>query len=318
MSSLAPVVVFAYRRPDHLRSTLTSLMRCEGFQHSPLIVYCDGPRDPSDTDSVTATREVAQSMLGDRAEYRFSEINLGLARSVIAGVSDAVARFGRVIVVEDDLNLNPGFLRFMNQGLDRYATDEKVFQVSGYVFDVPELKRSESALFLPFIGSWGWATWKRAWDQFDPLASGWEALCTDPKLRHRFNLDGTYAYATMLVRQMEGQLDSWGVRWYWSVFRARGLVLFPPVSLVNNTGLDGSGTHGRGRLRKFSNGGLGQSALAPEFELPERAALDPELYAGLKDALRKQNGGGLGRVVDTIRWLRAHYAYRRLSGRKRP
>ena len=306
MKTLAPVVVFAYRRPDHLRNTLTSLMRCEGFDESPVIVYCDGPRDASEVDSVMATREVARSMLGDRAEYNFSEVNLGLARSVIAGVSDAVDRFGRVIVVEDDLELSPAFLTFMNHALARYAHDERVFQISGYIFDVPELKAVPVALFLPFIGSWGWATWKRAWDQLDPLASGWEALCMGKDLRRRFNLDGSYGYATMLVRQMGGYLDSWGVRWYWSVFKANGLVLFPPVSLVSNTGFDGSGTHGRGRLRKLSKGG--PVLPSSDIELPESVLLDMGLYAHVKKAIRLQNGGWLGKAVDKLRWWKAVYS----------
>lgn len=300
MSTLAPVVVFAYRRPDHLRNTLTSLMRCDGFGQSPVIVYCDGPRDADETDAVMATRELARTMLGEHVEYHFSEVNLGLSRSVIAGVSDVVERFGRAIVVEDDLELSPAFLTFMNQALDRCANDENVFQVSGYMFDVPELKGTHSALFLPFTVSWGWATWKRAWDQFDPLASGWEALHTDKGLRRRFNLDGTYDYATMLVRQMAGMRDSWAVRWYWSVFKANGLVLFPPVSLVRNTGFDGSGTHGRGLLRKFSKSRPTLSSA--DINLPESVVLDSGLYAHVKEALWWQNGKWIGRVVDTLRW----------------
>ena len=119
-------------------------------------------------DLVIATREVAQVMLGDRAEYHFSDENLGLDPSVIAGVSDTLDKFGRAIVVEDDLELNSAFLTYMNHALDHYAYDERVFQISGYMFDVPELSATHSALFLPFTVSWGWATWKRAWDQFDP------------------------------------------------------------------------------------------------------------------------------------------------------
>ncbi len=285
MSKLAPVVVFAYRRPDHLRNTLTSLMRCDGFAQSPLIVYCDGPRDANETDSVMATRELARSMLGECAEYHFSEVNLGLSRSVIAGVSNTADRFGRAIVVEDDLELSPSFLTFMNHALDHYANDERVFQVSGYMFDVPELKDAASALFLPSITSWGWATWKRAWDQFDPLASGWEALRTDKDLRRRFNLDGSYDYATMLVRQMAGLLDSWAVRWYWTVFKANGLVLFPPVSLVRNTGFDGSGTHGRGLLRRFAKTG------EPCFSQTSSCQRPQNLRLGITPALRRRCGG---------------------------
>jgi hypothetical protein len=300
VNTLAPVVVFAYRRPDHLRNTLTSLMRCEGFAQSPVIVYCDGPRDADEVDAVMATRELARTMLGEHAEYHFSEVNLGLSRSVIAGVSDVVGRFGRVIVVEDDLELSPAFLTFMNQALDHCADDENVFQVSGYMFDVPELKCTSSALFLPFTVSWGWATWKRAWDHFDPLATGWEALHTDTGLRRRFNLDGTYDYATMLVRQMAGMRDSWAVRWYWSVFKANGLVLFPPVSLVRNTGFDGSGTHGRGLLRKFSKARPTLSSAG--INLPESVVLDAGLYTHVKEALWWQNGKWIGKVVDTLRW----------------
>jgi hypothetical protein len=300
MSNLAPVVVFAYRRPAHLRNTLECLRRCDGFIESPLIVYCDGPQNVDDTDAVMATREAAKAILGERAEYHFSEVNLGLSRSVIAGVGDVVDRFGRAIVVEDDLDLSPSFLTFMNQALDRYANDENVFQVSGYMFDVPELKDTPSALFLPFTVSWGWATWKRAWDKFDPLASGWEALRTDRILHHRFNLDGTYDYATMLLRQMAGLRDSWAVRWYWTVFKASGLVLFPPVSLVSNTGFDGSGTHGRGLLRKFSKARPVLSST--NINLPEPVFLDAGLYAQVKQALWWQNGGWIGKAVDKLRW----------------
>lgn len=309
MNTLAPVVIFAYRRPDHLRNTLASLRRCEGFAQSPIIVYCDGPRNETEVESVTATRALAKNMLGENAEYHFSEMNLGLSRSVIAGVSETVDRFGRVIVVEDDLELHPAFLTFMNQALDRYANDERVFQISGYQFDVPELKDTASALFLPFTVSWGWATWKRAWDQFDPLALGWEELRADKELRRRFNLDGVYDYATMLVRQMSGLRDSWAVRWYWTVFNTKGLVLFPPTSLVSNTGFDGSGTHGRGLLRQFSQAG---TTLVPGIILPESIMLDAERYKRVKRALCKQNGGWIGRAVDRLRW------WKTISTRKPP
>ena len=279
-------------------------MRCEGFAQSPIIVYCDGPRNDTEAASVAATRELAKSLLGEQAEYHFSEVNLGLSHSVIAGVSETVDRFGRVIVVEDDLALHPAFLTFMNHALDRYASDDSVFQISGYQFDVPELKDTDSALFLPFTVSWGWATWRRAWAHFDPLATGWEKLRADKDLRRRFNLGGVYDYATMLVRQMSGARDSWAVRWYWTVFKAKGLVLFPPSSLVRNTGFDGSGTHGRGVLRQFS---MGKTALlSREIGLPT-VYLDTELFTNVKNALARQNGGWIGSAVNRIRWWKTLY-----------
>lgn len=298
MSKFAPVLVFAYRRPDHLRNTLNSLMRCDGFIQSPVILYCDGPRNKDETNLVMATREVAKTMLGERATYHFSPVHLGLSCSVIAGVTDIVERFGRVIVVEDDLELSTSFLTFLNHALDHYAHDTRIFQISGYMFGVPELPNA-SSVFLPFIVSWGWATWKRAWDQFDPMASGWESLLTSRSLRRHFNLDEAYDYTTMLMRQMIGLIDSWAIRWYWTVFKANGLVLFPPVSLVYNAGLDGSGTHGIGFLGRFRH----IKPLLPSLAivLPNSVFVDFKVYSCVKKALWQQKGGWIRFILDRVR-----------------
>ncbi len=300
----APVVVFCYRRPTHLRNTLQSLMRCEGFVGSPVFVYCDGPRSKAERAAVEATRAVAREMLGEAAEYHFSETNRGLSASVIGGVSDVLARFDRAIVIEDDLLLSPGFLSYMNKSLALYANEEAVLQVSGYTFEAPALARSGTAVFLPFTTSWGWATWRRAWRHFDPAAKGWERLQTEPDLRRRFNLDGAYDYATMLERQMQGKRDSWAIRWYWNVFSMGGLVLFPPVTLVKNEGMDGSGTHGRGLLRRFRTDALSSQPSEPSF--PARVVVDPVSVRQVISALKWQNGWWRTRCLDLLR---------RLSGR---
>ena len=303
MSSFAPVVIFAYRRPEHLRAMLSSLALCNGFLQSPVIVYFDGPRDKEDIQAVNATRELAISMLGARAEYYFSEKNLGLSQSIINGVGETLNRFGRVIVLEDDLELAPSFLTFMNRALDRYENDLNVFQVSGYIHAVPRLQDISTALFLPFTTSWGWATWKRAWDSFDLEAKGWESLTVNDELRRRFNLGGAYDYATMLFRQMSGLRDSWAIRWYWTVFRSNGLVIYPPISLVKNIGFDGSGTHGSGMLRKFS----AEKKMKSNFEcngdidFPANISINPQLYHDVKLALWKKNGGWITYGLDYLK-----------------
>jgi hypothetical protein len=188
---------------------------------------------------------VARKLLGDRAVFVEQERNRGLANSIIAGASELCDRYGAVIVVEDDLILAHSFLRFLNEGLNHYRDEPRVMQISGHIFDVPSLIDQREALLLPMTTSWGWATWKRAWDLFDPAATGWRERLTDASEAQRFNLDGAYDYRRMLERQMNGEIDSWAIRWYYSVFAHDGLVLFPPRTLVSNGGFDGSGTHGR-------------------------------------------------------------------------
>ena len=298
-TALAPVALFMFNRPEHLRRTIESLKRCDGFNESPIIVFGDGARYERDIAAVEATRHIAHELLGDQAEYRLSETNKGLARSIIDGVEILLARHGRVIVVEDDLVLAPSFLRFLNEGLDHYADDERVYQVSGHMFDVRDFVQRREALLLPMTTTWGWATWARAWKYFDPTATGWESLRQDHALRKRFNLNGSYDYTQMLERQMSKQIQSWGIRWYWSVFMRGGLSCFPPRSLVANIGMDGTGTHGSGSFRSFETGTL-PIGLLP-FIAPRDELFEPEAWALVCGTVWRQNGRWLGYALDLFR-----------------
>ena len=241
----APIGLFIYKRPEHTRRVITSLQACEGVQSSPIYVFADGPRSEADVPAVEATRAVARELLDGRATIVQQVRNRGLADSIIAGTTQLCDRYGTAIVIEDDLLLAPSFLRFINEGLERYRNEPRVMQVSGHMFDVPAFALRQEALFLSMTTSWGWGTWKRAWDQFDPLATGWRERLADVAEAKRFNLDGSYDYLRMLKRQMTGGIDSWAIRWYYAAFANHGLALFPPRTLVSNIGLDGSGTHAR-------------------------------------------------------------------------
>ena len=193
------------------------------------------------------------------------------------------AESGQAIVVEDDLLTSPHFLRYMNDALQRYRDEASVMQVAGYMFPV-ELELSEDALFLPFVGSWGWATWARAWAHFDPAAGAYEALKADRKLRRRFDLNGAYPYFQMLEMQLRGQVDSWAIRWYLSTFMRDGLTLYPRKSLVENIGFDGSGVHGD--MRPSSGAGRCGGAVSTFPQLGVRPALRDKVYdhlAGMRN-----------------------------------
>ena len=242
---LAPIALFVFNRPKHTKQVLAALSANPEFFGSSLFIYCDGARKTSDVDKVECTRELVRNLEHPAKTIIEAESNCGLAESVIAGVTDLVTRFGRVIVVEDDLYLSTGFLAHMNAALDKYCDIPQIMQVSGFMFPIQEFAERQENLFLPFISSWGWGTWSRAWNHFDAEAKGWKTLLTNAKLRHKFNVNSSYDYSDMLIRQMTGQLDSWAIRWNWSVFKHGGLVSYPPVSFVSNSGFDGSGSHCR-------------------------------------------------------------------------
>ncbi|MBQ0958342.1 hypothetical protein KAK06_05175 [Ideonella sp. 4Y11] len=299
----APVAVMAYRRPQHLDATLQALLLCPEAADSDIHVFVDGPKGEADRAEVQATRDVARRLLGERATYHFAQTNQGLARSIIGAVTSLSAAYGRVIVLEDDIVVAPITLTYLNAALARYQDDPRVMQVSAHMFDNVPWADGDPALMLPFTTSWGWATWERAWRQFDPLAIGWEGLATDKALRRSFNLSGVYDFASMLERQMRGLRDSWAIRWYWSVYRAGGMVLYPPRSLVSNTGFDGSGTHGRALLRRFGSDGSSPAAPPALPRWPELVQVNDADMRAVCRAIRKSNGGWTGWLVDRLRHL---------------
>lgn len=242
--SFAPIALFVYKRPEHTRKTLEALMRCSEFEQSELYVFCDGAKRLEDQELVDDTRAVVRTLVGYKAIVIEALENQGLADSIISGVTKLVNEFGTVIVLEDDLVVSSGFLNYVNQGLEKYRDEDQVMQISGYMFPGAEFIDRDEAMFLPFTVSWGWATWDRAWRYFDPDAKGWEVLKRNRQMRKRFNLDGAYDYFSILESQFLGKCDSWAVRWYWSVFQRKGLVLFPAATYIQNIGFDGSGTHG--------------------------------------------------------------------------
>ena len=164
---------------------------------SDLYIFSDAAKNEVSQKSVNEVRNYIKKITGfNKIVIVERETNWGLANSIIDGVTRLCDDFGCVIVLEDDLVVSPHFLAYMNEGLKRYSSDEKVMQIAGYMFSA-SLDVDEEALFLPFISSWGWATWSRAWKVFDADAKGYSQLKKSSKMRKKFDLNGNYNYFKM-------------------------------------------------------------------------------------------------------------------------
>lgn len=242
-NKLAPIALFVYNRPYHTQQTVEALLLNPLAKQSDLYIFSDAAKNEVANTAVAEVRNYIKQIRGfNTIEIIEREKNWGLANSVIDGVTRLCKDFGKVIVLEDDLVVSPHFLEYMNTGLDRYQSDEKVMQIAGYMFPV-ELNTHDDALFLPLTSSWGWATWERSWQQFDTHSKGYDLLSNNLSLRKSFDLGQKYPYFKMLESQKLQKIDSWAIRWYLSVFLLKGLVLYPKKSLVENYGFDGSGVN---------------------------------------------------------------------------
>lgn len=242
--AFAPIALFAYNRPAHLKRTLEALRACPLAEASALYVFSDAPKTPEDHRAVDQVRELLRSIEGfARVKVTYREENLGLGQSIITGVTELCEAHGRVIVLEDDLVVARGFLVFMNQALDRYKDAPKVMQVSGYMFPIARAGELGNTFLCRVPASWGWGTWSRAWKCFDHDSEKLLTHLAHSSRQREFDVNGSFPYFDMLQQQVNGKMDVWGVRWYASMFLNGGLCLYPSQSLVLNIGMDGSGMH---------------------------------------------------------------------------
>lgn len=289
---LAPIAFFAFRRPWTTLQALYSLSRCPEAAGSELYAFSDGPRSDADREAVALVREVLRSRRWcGRVELRESDRNLGLARSMIDGVGSLCRSHGRVIVLEDDLLVSSGYLHYMNRALERYRDEASVMQVSGHSF--PAWAPESRAVLLPLTTTWGWATWQRAWSQLEELPQGAEALFADRRLRRSFDLDGAHSYSRMLERQLAGEIDSWGIRWWWTVHQRGGLGLFPLRTLVRNIGSGEAATHTREPNPLMEAPDWLADASIRDF--PSDLKTDEEAFRRWKQYLRRHGRPSLGR-----------------------
>lgn len=252
----APIALFTYSRADHTRDAVESLLNNKEAAESDLYIFSDGPKTEAKREAVEENRKYIHSITGFKSIHIVErEKNWGLANSLIAGITDVINQYGRVIVVEDDLVLSPYFLKFMNEALEKYADDDRVGTISAYL---PPLKEKlPDTFFLMYFKCWGWATWKRAWDLLEkdtkPLLRGLRFR------KKKFDVGGGVGNYGNLYCQKVGLVDSWYVRYYASLFLKDKLSLYPGHSLASNSGLDGTGTHcGIGLQAKYTTSAYNQ------------------------------------------------------------
>lgn len=240
--SRAPIALFVYNRLWHARQTVEALQNNKLARESDLFIFSDAAKSLASSGAVRQVRDYIKTITGFQSVNIVERTqNLGLANSIISGVTQLCSKYGRVIVLEDDMVTSPYFLKYMNDSLERFAGDERVISIHGYVYPVKQTL--PEAFFLPGADCWGWATWQRGWNLFNPDGRYLLDELKRRKLLSAFDYDDTHPFSKMLEGQIKGANDSWAVRWYASAFLADKLSLYPGRSMVQNIGNDNSGTH---------------------------------------------------------------------------
>ncbi|MEK9163164.1 MAG: hemolysin activation protein [Chloroflexota bacterium] len=286
-----PIAIFTYNRPKHTQRMLESLANCECLEECDIHLYSDAPRIPEHRSTVEETRHILQEW-ADKfdAKVKEQDTNIGVAHSIVGQVTDLCARYGRVIVIEDDFVLSPSYLRFMISGLDRYEHEPRVYQISGHTYPVRNFPRTADAFFFPYTTPWGWGTWQRAWKFFEWKPAGMYELLADPKRLEKFDLNHSFRFSKILRSYQNHEGDIYDVVWYYIVYARGGLALYPRTSLVWNGGIDGTGIHciDDPDYKQTSMIQVSQTRLDEKFKWPSQVAMDPIALDHLKKYLRQE------------------------------
>lgn len=241
---LSPIVLFVYNRLDHTIKTIEALQKNTLAKDSVLYIFSDGPKSKLNEDEIFQVREYLNNITGFKEIYVVKqEANLGLACSIILGVTKVIEKYGKVIVLEDDLITTPDFLTFMNHSLDILEQDQRIWSVTGYSYpiEIPSDFKQTGYLFIR-PSSWGWGTWFDRWQGIDWDIVDYESFKNDRKKLKEFNKGGE-DLSDMLAAQKSGEIDSWAVRWAYAAYKQNKLSAHPRMSKVLNIGFDGTGAH---------------------------------------------------------------------------
>ncbi|MFC5284579.1 glycosyltransferase [Pedobacter alpinus] len=292
MQNLAPIALFVYNRPEHTRRTLKFLKANLLADESRLYIFADAAKTENEEENVAEVADLINQVDGFKSVKIIKQkSNLGLAKSIINGVTQLTESYGKVIVFEDDLISSPYTLQYFNEALSLYQNQDKLMHISAYMYPLVGTDNLPDTFFYRAVHSWGWATWKTAWDKFNPDIDDLIAQF-DAKKKNEFSIEGKMNFWKQMLEFKNGKNNSWAIRWYASVFLNGGLSLNPTKSLINNIGHDGTGVHSN--IEFMYNVKIHQQAIK---NFPQEIVENKTAYALVKNYLAVRKGSIFQRLL---------------------
>ena len=238
-----PVAFIIFNRPDTTEKVFAEIAKA---RPPKLLVIADGPRadHSDDVKKCTAARAIIDRVDWDcEVLTNYSDMNLGCKRRVSSGLDWVFDTVEEAIILEDDCLPHPTFFRFCEELLERYSDDERIGMISGtnYLFNKVIIK--ESYFFSKYYAIWGWATWRRAWMNYDINMNNWPEFRNEKQLTWIFNDREIIEYYTnMFQAAYNNRINTWDIQWVYSCIFNNMLSIVPGKNLISNIGVTGSHT----------------------------------------------------------------------------
>ncbi|MCM1983014.1 glycosyltransferase family 2 protein [Lyngbya confervoides] len=215
-------------------------------QPAKLLVVADGPRNDAETELCQQARAITKQIDWDCEVLRnYSDVNLGCRKRVSSGLDWAFEQVEEAIVLEDDCLPHPSFFSYCETLLKRYRNDKRIWCISGDNFQHGKGRGKASYYFSNYNHCWGWASWRRAWQQYDHNLTHWPEFRDGQYLQEILDSAEEVDYWHQIFERLHyfGEPNTWDYAWTLTCWLNRGLTVLPNVNLVSNIGFREDGTH---------------------------------------------------------------------------
>jgi len=236
-----PIVIIVYNRPFQTKKLLKKL---EDVKPKNLIIISDGPKKNSlDIKKNLEVRKITKKINWScKKIYINSKHNLGLKKRIYTGLNFVFKKFDQAIILEDDCLPNDSFFYFCNKLLKVYKKNKKICSISGNNFN--DTRINDSFYFSKYSSIWGWATWKRSWEQFDINIKFWPKYKKSKKWKEDCpDIVERIFWEKIFNKVYKKQINSWAYPYLLNNFYLNRLTIVPKYNLVKNIGFGRNATN---------------------------------------------------------------------------
>lgn len=237
----APIVMISYNRPSFVRLSINNVALADGVGNHDIFMFIDGPKSEKDKikqDEIFAIVESYKKQLPKLTIIRRNR-NYGCRDNIVDAISTIITRYGKAIIIEDDILISKTFLDYMDEALDLYKNDKSIWSINAY--QLPNLKIPVDYPYDVYLDPvnmcWGWGTWVDRWNQVDFALKDWEVERENPIVLSRLNRAGRH-FLDMINAQYDGRLDTWDVQCLYHVVKNGLMSIEPKFQLSKNIGFD--------------------------------------------------------------------------------
>ncbi len=238
-----PILLLIFNRPDYVRAQIDNLRL---IAPATLYIAADGPRRNNQKDVIECEKARKMLSLVDwkcELKTKFADENLGCKARVSSAIDWFFSEVEKGVIIEDDCLADPSFFSYAQELLERYKDNKQIMHISGFN---PLMHSPFSTSFSYTVHPlcWGWATWRRAWNKYDVQMADWLMTKESRFLKDIFSRDASIAYWNNLFDKMfHKKIDTWDYQWVYTIFKEKGLCIFPKNNLITNVGFDSRATH---------------------------------------------------------------------------